>query len=145
VEYIWQPGRDQSIEDRVDLRLPGREFRVNLDLRWDGGRGITYRGPDGGVVYFDPTNEAEGPPAILVARDAILQMLEQRNLALVWWIYGEQGLYGRRFDMEFFGRQILEGVYYTEGTGIQGREWRKEQRPPGEAEGSTKMPTSLAT
>ena len=134
VECICEPGTDQSVEDRADLNLPSGELRQHLSLRSDGGGGVTFRGADNSIVFFDPTTERDGPPATLVAREPLLQMLEELEQTLVRWIGGEKGLYGRRFDHEFHGRHVLAGLYHTVGDAIQGREWRRDQRPSSDRE-----------
>ena len=128
VEYVCESGRDQSVEARIDLRLPGSELRKHLGLVWSGGRGVTFRS-DGSVVFMDPATDEDGPSATLVAHQPMVRMLDALELSLVWWVVGEKGLYGRGFRHEFHGRQSLAGIYYTDGSSLQSQEWRREQRP----------------
>lgn len=128
VEYLCEPGRDQSIENRIDLRLPNRLLRDELNLRWGGGMGTDYFGEDGRLVFFDPTPSNGGPAATLVDRDKLLRMIKKLGLALIWRIGGEKGLYGSRYDHDFHGRQILSAVFFTDDDSIEGKEWRLEQR-----------------
>lgn len=134
VRYVWEPGRDRSVEALIEFELPSKFLRQELALAWEGGRGASFRGGDGSMRLFDPTTTCEGPPACLVAEAPFLRLLESRDLALVWRIGGEKGLYGRGFDPEFHGRQVLSAVYFTEGDDIIGSEWRKEERPPPDPE-----------
>ena len=131
VEYMCEPGRDQSIKDSIDLQLPSRFLREHLSLHWEGGRGASFHGDDASLLFFDPTTQYEGPPAALVARKPFLQMLDSMQLTLMWRIGGEKGLFGRGFNPKFYGCQVLSAVYYTEGENIAGREWRIDERPSG--------------
>ena len=129
VEYACESGRDRSFQGRIELQLPVAHVRENLRLHWEGGRGATFSIQDSVVAFFDPTTESNGPPTTLVACEPFLRMLDSLDLALVWRIGGEKGLYGRRFDGTYHGRQIVSGVFHTAGVGIVGEEWRNEERP----------------
>jgi hypothetical protein len=129
VNYVWESEQDQSIDNRVDFMLPSQFLRDHSSLHWTGGRGVSFRAGGGECVFFDPSLVQAGPSAALVDHDHIVQLLRSLNLCLVWRIVGEKGLYPRSVSGEFYGRQVLLGIYNTEGEEIQGEEFRFEERP----------------
>jgi hypothetical protein len=129
VEYVWESDQDQSVDKRIDLMLPSRFLGQQIPLKWTGGRGVSFCKDGGECVFFNPGLVQVGPSAALVSWDHILQILGSLNLSLIWRIVGEKELLPRSGTGEFYGRQVLLGIYSTDGEEIKGKEWRFEERP----------------
>ncbi|WP_159350007.1 hypothetical protein [Roseomonas harenae] len=125
IEYVAERGGyDYSFDDTMRFRLPNAWLLQALDARLANGSRPTYLGPDGRIVFLDPSIAEEGPSAALVDREAFLRMLERDGLAAVWIVAGEKNAYGRSGcsvgDFNFGGSRLHTGVYRHERGRLQG-------------------------
>ena len=118
-EYYAESGFDCSIDQGYSFKLPHYQFLASLGLAWSG-RGADYVDESGAVVALDPTAHEDGPAALLVREDMLLEYLSKEKLELFWIVIGEKQLIGGDVGRGFPGLLRVSGLYrYTEG-GPQG-------------------------
>ena len=89
-EYLREMGGfDCSIEESYTLRLPIIDLVSGLGSRWSG-RGADFTNGAGQVVAQDPTVHSEGPSALLLREDVLVEFLAREKLAICWAVVGEK-------------------------------------------------------
>ena len=107
-------GFDCSLDDTVRGFVPSPYLVQALGLSWNG-REFEYE--DGGScrVIWDPTAKEAGPPVLMIERGHLIQLLQDKRLAIVWTILGEKQVLGSIFGkargdrLEIYGAVSLEG------------------------------------
>ncbi len=82
-------GFDCSIEEGYTLRLPCGELVRMLDLKWSGSAADFIDNKET-VVALDPTAHSQGPSALLVRQEKLLECLQREGLSLCWTVIGEK-------------------------------------------------------
>jgi len=104
-------GFDCSVDDTVSGFLPSSYLIQALGLSW-AGKDFRYSNSEGDVVACDPTAGELGPPALLVDPEPLSRFLEKEDLALVWTLLGEKGIYGPTFPgVTHWGRLEISGLF----------------------------------
>jgi len=94
VGYKCSPsGFDCSVQDHFELRLPVCELLTGLKLRWTG-KDAEYSDESGKVAILDPTASSEGPSALLIREEQLVNFLAQQGLSVVWKFEGEKRING---------------------------------------------------
>ena len=105
-------GYDYSIDQTIGVEIPAPWLAKSMGLRMANGLKPEYVNSVGDVIFFDPSVMTPGPSAALIDRDIFLEMLERENLAAVWVIAGEKGVYGGRPSGRGFGGRFQHtGIY----------------------------------
>ena len=118
--YEWE-GSQQSVGGAVHLRVPDAWLATQLRVRPTRQPGL-FATVDGRATVLDPSGNGSGPPALLVRRDALRELLEREKLSLVWTLLGEKNVYHREDGRDSdTGRLIIRGAYSLSSNGISGR------------------------
>jgi hypothetical protein len=126
-------GYDYSVDKTVSVELPAPWLANAMGLRLSNGQKLTYVGESGEVLFYDPSVNEEGPQAALVDRDAFLLMLEREDLAAIWVIAGEKGIFGGRDSSMGFGGRILHtAIYWIEGDDFASQFYWEREDPSAE-------------
>jgi hypothetical protein len=111
VEYVRETGGfDCSLDETCRLRLPTGDILAGLDLRWNG-RGAEFVDPQGGVGAFDPTAFEEGPSAVLLRKDRLMEFLDRNGYSICWAFLGEKRVVGPGFTPGYHASLRLTGAY----------------------------------
>jgi hypothetical protein len=109
---------DCSLDETVNIHLPAAELVEWMGLSWRGKEGY-FVDQKGLEVAFDPSVFEPGPGATLVDRAALVRMLENQGLAIVWTVLGE-----KRVLAPYGGRRakprIISGCYRLRDGAIEG-------------------------
>ncbi len=112
--YLCERGTyDASVAQSVNVTLPAPWLMQAMGLHLSDGRRATFDDADEVTLFCDPSLKGAGPQAGLVDREAFLAALDRSDLAPVWVIAGEKGLYGGMGD-RFGGRRDFTTVYWLE-------------------------------
>ena len=84
---------DGSIENSYSLRLPNEDYIAGNALKW-AGKGADFVNSQGDLVAFDPSVDEDGPGALLLRKDLLLDYLAQEGLALCWEVIVERIIVG---------------------------------------------------
>ena len=107
--YLREGGFDCSIDEGYTLKLPGVELIDGLGLHWNG-KDAQFINETGKLIAFDPTVQDQGPSALLIREDALLEFLNKNKLGLFWAILGEKRILGAGFDPEYHSELQLSGA-----------------------------------
>lgn len=102
-------GYDCSIDKGYTLQLPAIDLVDGLGLRWTG-NGADFANASG-IIVFDPTAHEEGPDALLVRLDSLLEFLERENLTLCWAILGGKEVMGPGSIASYNASLRVSGAY----------------------------------
>lgn len=106
--YSWEKGLDCSIRGSVSLLLPCHAIVQQLNLKWHAVPGQYLSGTV--VVTQDPSVFQEGPTALLIRKDYLLEFLREQKLRLLWTVLAEKNVYlDDREDWP--GRLEMSGSY----------------------------------
>ena len=68
------------------------------------------------MAVFDPTVHEDGPTALLMREDLLLQYLQDKGLTLCWTILGEKWVVGGDASEKYHGRLKMSGAYRQMGS-----------------------------
>jgi hypothetical protein len=120
MDYFWEGGGDdKSIDGHMRISLPAPWLWREMKLSWRAREGCFFDG-EGRLVAFDPSVRESGPTVLLVAKRAILELLKERGLSLVWTIIGEKLIITSTVAGSP-GRLEASGAYLLRDDGIHGR------------------------
>ena len=121
VDYICESGGyDYSIDKTVRVETPAPWLAKKMMLRLQSGRALTYVGPDGRKMFFDPSVSEPGPAAALVDQEAFLKILDDENLSAIWLISGEKNIFGGNHPHSGFGGCMRHtGIYSFDGKALR--------------------------
>lgn len=133
-EYMCErSGHDYSIDETIQVEFPAPWLAKAMGLRLQDGQRPTFVDASGEVRFFDPSVNEPGYQAALVDRDAFLAMLERENLAAIWVIGGEKGVFGGgRPDIGFGGRVVHTAIYTLEPGGFRRALYFEREKPDAE-------------
>lgn len=91
--YSWSSEGDDSLANSASAQVPCRMMVDWLQLRW---KPRLFEWTDGGNrrVAVDPSGAEEGPRAVLVLTETIRELLDEKELSLVWTVLGEKLVIG---------------------------------------------------
>ena len=129
--YTCERGEyDYSIDRTIRVELPAPWLADSMVLRMQSGRSPVFVDSDGQNTFMDPSVLEPGPPAALVDRSAFLRVLDQLDLAAIWVIAGQKGVYGGRgAPMGFGGCLNHTALYRLEGDGFSRSFYKKWDLP----------------
>jgi len=140
-EYMCERGTfDYSIDETIELRLPAPWLMTSLDLHLSDGLQVTYVDRGGAVRFFDPALTQEGRHSAVVDRAAFLCALDTMDLAAVWVIAAEKGVYGHGESTGFGGRRVFTSLYWLERD-----EWQRCDHEIFEAPGRAQLEALLGS
>ena len=115
-EYLCERGTfDYSIDETIHVHMPAPWLINALDLHLSDGNRVNYVNRDNVMRFFDPAMDEKGPHAALIDCETILAMLDHMDLAAVWVIAGEKGVYsGMSTNDAFGGRRVFTSLYWME-------------------------------
>jgi hypothetical protein len=106
--YGWSKGLDCSIEDSISILLPCGLIAEGLDLTWSGVPGQLTK--NSVVVTQDPSVFEDGPAALLIRKEYLLEFLQRNGLRLMWTVLAEKQVFVE--DRETWpGRLEISGSY----------------------------------
>lgn len=89
-QYFWESsGYDASVEDTIDIDLPGEWLIKSMKLHWRDTEGRFFDG-DRNLIAEDPSVDTPGPGALVVARDPLLATLREKGYSIIWTVLGEK-------------------------------------------------------
>ncbi len=106
-------GFDCSMDETVSGFVPSPYLVSALDLSWRG-HSFEYEDEEGHLVTLDPTAEDAGPPVLLMDRNALVRLLDERQLAIVWTVLGEKRIMGSLFSEPRRDRLEVYGAFSFE-------------------------------
>ena len=69
------------------------------------------------ITALDPSIRVPGPRVLLLRRDRLESLLEDKGLVLVWIGYGRKDLLGGSSPSDWQGELVLSGVWTLTGNG----------------------------
>ena len=100
-----------------------------MNLSWNGIEGEWYDAA-GQLVAFDPSVRSQGPTALLLRRDPLIEFLDANGLTLFWTVLGEkQSIGGSMSHQDYRGHLEINGAYFLDGGTVSG-ETRSQYVPP---------------
>lgn len=113
-------GLDCSVvSETINLRVPSERLMEMLSARWSG-ISATYVDAAGVVVAFDPSANVAGPSALLVRREQLEQLLQERGLVVCWVVEGEKIDAAGAPEYEVRARRSFGGLVSWDGRKISG-------------------------
>lgn len=100
---------DRSTDDNCTLMLPSNDIVSDIGLRWSG-YGSDFIDETGRIIAFDPTAHVEGPSALLLRQDKLIEFLVRENLKLCWTVNGEKFVHGIGLTPHNFTALRLSGA-----------------------------------
>lgn len=125
-------GYDHAINRTVGLMLPAPWLAESMGLRLQGGRSLAFQNPSTNAEFFDPSSREDGPSAALISKAAFFSHLDEKELAAVWVVAGEKGVYDDRDSHGWGGRLVHSTVYQRDGDRFIAHKWRKTELPSDE-------------
>lgn len=132
-EYLCERGGyDYSIDETIRVKLPAPWLADAMGLRLYDGQHPKFVDTSGETRFFDPSVFTPGHDAALVDRDEFLSMLTRENLAAIWIISGEKGVFGGRDPHRGYGGRVCHTAIYRLNANGFNREIHKEREYPTE-------------
>lgn len=130
-DYTCESGNnDYSIDQTVSVTMPSPWLMEALGLRLANGRKLTFVNSKDEVLFFDPSVSERGPQAALVDRDEFLAMLDREDLAAIWVVAGEKGVFGgKEPGRGWGGRLVHTNIYQYRGGAFVPHEHREHELP----------------
>ena len=91
-EMLGEWEYDACMSERRPVLVPARSLLDAGDLWWDGQGG--YGGSGGRTIFRDPSATEGGAGALIADADALLPLLEELGLAVMWTLLGEKWVVG---------------------------------------------------
>jgi len=102
---------DCSVEGPIRIFLPARLMAEGLSFSWRVGEGKLFDSK-GELVSFDPSVFEEGPGALLMEKESLLEFLRAKQYEIVWLVTGEKLEIGGEIGREnYVGRLYIGGAY----------------------------------
>lgn len=124
--YAEEGGFDCSIDEGYSLYLPNADFVVKHGLRRSS-NGADFINSHGEVVAFDPTVYEDGPNALLLRKNELMEQLKNDGITLCWAVLGEKWLIGG-IDRDRPNKHMprrFSGAYVLTENGLNGfAEWK---------------------
>lgn len=79
---------DAYQKDSINVNLPSQLFFQDSLLEWNSVSG--YLEQSGVKIFYDPAMEEEGPHALLVKKEFLLDFLERNGLSIFWTVLSEK-------------------------------------------------------
>jgi len=111
-------GFDCSVDETVAGFVPSPYLVRALSLSWRG-RGFEYEDQQGRLATCDPTAEDAGPPVLLMDRNALVRLLNERRLGILWTVLGEKQILRSLFSEPRGDRLEVYGAVSFEGGDVQ--------------------------
>ncbi len=112
-------GFDCSLDETIHLQLPSFQLISGLEIRWTG-KGADFIDKEGKLAIYDPTVYAEGPDALLIRKDLLMNYLSQEKLAICWAILGAKEVIGAGFDPSEHLSLRISGAFVLDENGLTG-------------------------
>lgn len=130
-EYLWEDIYDCSIDDSIHIYTPSRWLADQLGLSWWGIEG-QFHDSAHRLIALDPSIHEEGPQALLLGKDALLDFIANEEYEMFWTVLGEKEVVWHRSFDEYPGQFRINGVYRLHNGEICGT-LRSEFIPPNPA------------
>jgi hypothetical protein len=102
---------DCSVDGSIRIFLPARLIAEGLSFEWHAGEGKLFDSR-GRLVAFDPSVSEEGPGALLMEKESLLEFLRDKQYEIVWLVTGEKLEIGGEIGREnYVGRLSIGGAY----------------------------------
>ena len=114
-KYFVETSSDFAVDEGFTLHLPHPKFIDETKIKWLG-KGADYADRQGEVGAFDPTAHEEGPAALLLREDLLIEFLSKNGLVLCWTIFGEKLVSLKGWRPNDVGYTVIAGAYrYSTG------------------------------
>ncbi|MCP9769124.1 AAA family ATPase [Lacihabitans sp. LS3-19] len=111
-EYSWSNSEDYSLAEGLRYNLPSNDLKNLLDIETK--NGFEYFNASSNLICLDPSVKQKGLKCLLVKKDEFLEILDKKNLSIVWTVLGEKIGFN---DYQTHGRLDISGCYYLNEEG----------------------------
>jgi len=117
--YAKEAGRDCSIDEGYEIRLPGKMIVDGMNLQWKGQEGNLFD-EKGLLISTDPSVRETGPGGLLIRRDSFVKFLRDNDYDIVWTLLAEKNDYSHGHDENWKGRLEISGAYRLQSQTVKG-------------------------
>lgn len=114
IEYRWDSNTDLSILERSQVCLPSSWLLNSLSLEARPLEVGRFHGPDGQLLFQDPSIGTSYPAAGIVRKDYFLKILEEQELECIW-VVGSERMASPDVDRRKFLRCVHGFIAWIDG------------------------------